>query len=70
MWTSWFANYCPRLLHWYVTQMWLPSVTIAFEKNPPFFTKNDIDVLKTLSKFEMFSKVKSCMSYENLITIY
>jgi len=44
-----------------VTQNWLLSATIAVEKNPAFFTENDIDILKTLPKFPMFTKVKNYM---------
>lgn len=61
LWTRWLANYCPRLLHRCVTQNWLHSATIAVEKNPAFFSKNDIDILKTLPKFPMFTKVKNYM---------
>nr|XP_027192283.1 uncharacterized protein LOC101496466 [Cicer arietinum] len=57
LWALWCANYCPTLLHWWVTQKWLPSVAVI-EKNPTFFNKNDIEILKTSSRFQMFSKNK------------
>jgi hypothetical protein len=55
-WALWLANHCPKLLHWWVTQKWLPS-TAVIEKNPTFFNKNDIDILKTIPGFPMLSKV-------------
>ena len=55
-WARWLASYCPRLLHWWVTQKWLPS-TAVIEKNPAFFNKSDIDILKTLPGFPMLTKV-------------
>ncbi|XP_057458761.1 uncharacterized protein LOC130749424 [Lotus japonicus] len=54
-WARWFANHCPTLLHWWVTQKWLPSAAVI-EKNPAFFNKSDIDILKTISGFPMFTK--------------
>ncbi|KAJ1390260.1 Alpha/Beta hydrolase fold [Sesbania bispinosa] len=54
-WALWLANYCPTLLHWWVTQKWLPSAAVI-EKNPAFFNKSDIDILKTIPGFPMFTK--------------
>ncbi|KAL4359592.1 hypothetical protein AHAS_Ahas08G0092800 [Arachis hypogaea] len=54
-WARWLASYCPRLLHWWVTQKWLPSAAVI-EKNPAFFNKSDIDILKTLPGFPMLTK--------------
>ncbi|CAK8535375.1 unnamed protein product [Lathyrus sativus] len=54
-WALWLANHCPKLLHWWVTQKWIPSNAVI-EKNPTFFNKNDIDILKTIPGFPMFSK--------------
>ncbi|XP_058773699.1 uncharacterized protein LOC131647900 [Vicia villosa] len=54
-WALWLANHCPKLLHWWATQKWLPSNAVI-EKNPTFFNKNDIDILKTIPGFPMFSK--------------
>lgn len=55
-WGLWLAKYCPKLLHWWVTQKWLPS-TVVIEKNPALFNKSDIDILKTIPGFQMLSKV-------------
>lgn len=66
-WALWLANHCPKLLHWWVTQKWLPSNAVI-EKNPTLFNKNDIDILKTIPGFPMFSKVKS-YSYVSAIIV-
>lgn len=54
-WSMWLANYIPRLLHWWVTQKWLPSNSVI-EKNPAFFNKRDIDILETIPGFPMLTK--------------
>ncbi|XP_027342561.1 uncharacterized protein LOC113855218 isoform X1 [Abrus precatorius] len=54
-WALWLANHCPKLLHWWVTQKWLPSAAVI-EKNPAFFNKSDIDILKTIPGFPMLTK--------------
>ncbi|KAL2328470.1 hypothetical protein Fmac_021897 [Flemingia macrophylla] len=56
-WTMIFANYFPKLLHWWVTQKWLPSNSVI-EKNPVFFNKRDIDILETIPGFPMLTKEK------------
>ncbi|KAF1885267.1 hypothetical protein Lal_00029156 [Lupinus albus] len=53
----WLAKYCPRLLHWCVSRKWLPSNSVI-EKNPAFFNKRDIDILKTIPGFPMLTKDK------------
>nr|KYP68739.1 hypothetical protein KK1_022380 [Cajanus cajan] len=54
-WTMSLANYFPKLLHWWVTQKWLPSNSVI-EKNPAFFNKRDIDILETIPGFPMLTK--------------
>ena len=53
----WLSTYVPGLLHWWVTQNWIPSTSVL-EKNPIFFNERDIDILKTIPGFPMLSKVK------------
>ncbi|CAN0916777.1 hypothetical protein LINGRAHAP2_LOCUS29889 [Linum grandiflorum] len=43
--TYWFSYYAPGLLHWWVTQKWLPSSSVL-ERNRMFFNPHDIEVLK------------------------
>lgn len=52
----WLARYSPRLLHWWVTQTWLPSNSVI-EKNPAFFNKRDIEILERIPGFPMLTKV-------------
>ncbi|XP_012079773.1 uncharacterized protein LOC105640153 isoform X1 [Jatropha curcas] len=54
-WSLWFSNYAPGLLHWFVTQQWLPSTTVL-EKNPLFFSTQDIEILKKIPGFPMLSQ--------------
>ncbi|KAK7312649.1 hypothetical protein VNO77_36670 [Canavalia gladiata] len=56
-WALWLANYSPKLLHWWVTQKWLPSNSVI-EKNPAFFNKRDIEILETIPGFPMLTKDK------------
>ncbi|XP_058764144.1 uncharacterized protein LOC131637562 isoform X1 [Vicia villosa] len=51
----WLAKYSPRLLHWWVTQTWLPSNSVI-EKNPAFFNKRDIEILERIPGFPMLTK--------------
>ncbi|GAV86736.1 Abhydrolase_6 domain-containing protein [Cephalotus follicularis] len=60
----WASKHTPGLLHWWVTQDWLPS-TSALEKNPVFFNDRDIEVLKKIPGFPMLSKVMLLLQ-ENL----
>lgn len=55
-WAMWLAKYSPTLLHWWVSQKWLPSASVV-EKNPRFFNTRDIDILKIIPGFPMFTKV-------------
>ncbi|EEF38519.1 catalytic, putative [Ricinus communis] len=54
-WALWFSNHAPGLLHWWVTQQWLPSTSVL-EKNPLFFSDQDLEVLKKIPGFPMLSK--------------
>ncbi|MED6123111.1 hypothetical protein PIB30_046213 [Stylosanthes scabra] len=56
-WALWLAKYSPGLLHWLVTQKWLPSNSVI-EKNPAFFNTRDIDILKIIPGFPMLTKEK------------
>ncbi|WCJ41816.1 alpha/beta-Hydrolases superfamily protein [Euphorbia peplus] len=56
-WALWFSKYAPGLLHWWVTQQWLPSTSVL-EKNPFFFSTQDIEILKKIPGFPMLSKDK------------
>ncbi|KAL0537900.1 hypothetical protein IC582_026891 [Cucumis melo] len=51
----WLSTYTPGLLHWWVSQNWIPSTSVL-EKNPVFFNERDIDILKTIPGFPMLSK--------------
>ncbi|CAN0916766.1 hypothetical protein LINGRAHAP2_LOCUS29889 [Linum grandiflorum] len=53
--TYWFSYYAPGLLHWWVTQKWLPSSSVL-ERNRMFFNPHDIEVLKKIPGFPMLSK--------------
>lgn len=55
-WSIRLAHYAPGLLHWWVTQKWLPSTSVL-ERNPVFFNSRDIDVLKTTPGFPMLTQV-------------
>ncbi|CAN0916769.1 hypothetical protein LINGRAHAP2_LOCUS29889 [Linum grandiflorum] len=55
--TYWFSYYAPGLLHWWVTQKWLPSSSVL-ERNRMFFNPHDIEVLKKIPGFPMLSKDK------------
>lgn len=59
----WLARYSPTLLHWWVSQKWLPSNSVI-EKNPAFFNKRDIEILERIPGFPMLTKV----SYMFLLT--
>ncbi|CAN0916776.1 hypothetical protein LINGRAHAP2_LOCUS29889 [Linum grandiflorum] len=50
--TYWFSYYAPGLLHWWVTQKWLPSSSVL-ERNRMFFNPHDIEVLKKIPGFPM-----------------
>ncbi|KAJ7981158.1 alpha/beta-Hydrolases superfamily protein [Quillaja saponaria] len=56
-WSLWLSNYAPGFLFWWVTQKWLPSTSVL-EKNPVFFNKRDIDVLKITNGFPMLTQDK------------
>ncbi|XP_038901674.1 uncharacterized protein LOC120088442 [Benincasa hispida] len=51
----WLSTYTPGLLHWWVSQNWIPSTSVL-EKNPIFFNERDIDILKAIPGFPMLSK--------------
>nr|AFK34785.1 unknown [Medicago truncatula] len=53
----WLARYSPTLLHWWVSQKWLPSNSVI-EKNPAFFNKRDIEILERIPGFPMLTKEK------------
>ncbi|CAI0544308.1 unnamed protein product [Linum tenue] len=50
-----FSSYAPGLLHWWVSQQWLPSNSVL-ERNPVFFNPHDIEILKKIPGFPMLSK--------------
>ncbi|CAI0544309.1 unnamed protein product [Linum tenue] len=52
-----FSSYAPGLLHWWVSQQWLPSNSVL-ERNPVFFNPHDIEILKKIPGFPMLSKAK------------
>ncbi|XP_057986917.1 uncharacterized protein LOC110659948 isoform X2 [Hevea brasiliensis] len=54
-WALWFSKYAPGLLHWWVTQQWIPSTSVL-ERNPLFFSTEDIEILKKIPGFPMLSK--------------
>ncbi|XP_028772489.1 uncharacterized protein LOC114762797 isoform X1 [Neltuma alba] len=56
-WAMWLAKFSPTLLHWWVTQKWLPSTSVI-EKNPRFFNTRDIEILKMIPGFPMLTKEK------------
>ncbi|CAN1832333.1 hypothetical protein LINPERHAP1_LOCUS33445 [Linum perenne] len=53
--TYWFSYYAPSILHWWVTQQWLPSSSVL-ERNRMFFNPHDIEILKKIPGFPMLSK--------------
>ncbi|CAN1832328.1 hypothetical protein LINPERHAP1_LOCUS33445 [Linum perenne] len=55
--TYWFSYYAPSILHWWVTQQWLPSSSVL-ERNRMFFNPHDIEILKKIPGFPMLSKDK------------
>lgn len=53
----WFAKHAPWLLHWWVTQKWHPSNSVA-ERKPVFFNDQDLEALKKSAGFPMLTKDK------------
>ncbi|KAL2506986.1 alpha/beta-hydrolase superfamily protein [Forsythia ovata] len=49
------ARYTPGLLHWWLTQKLFPSSS-AFEQNPAFYCKKDLEVLKNTPGYQLFTK--------------
>lgn len=66
-WAMWLAKYSPKLLHWWVTQKWLPSNSVI-EKSPSFFNKRDIEILERIPGFPMLSKVNCLFIFTYLMS--
>ncbi|XP_051134057.1 uncharacterized protein LOC127253482 [Andrographis paniculata] len=56
-WSVFVARYTPRLLHWWLTQKIFPSSSVL-DRNPVFFCKKDLDVLKYTPGFQVLNKNK------------
>ncbi|XP_047316964.1 uncharacterized protein LOC124920506 [Impatiens glandulifera] len=63
-WTLMAANHTPRLLHWWLTQKWLPfpSSVNVLDKNPTFFSNKDLEVLSNTQGFKLLSQVMMMIS--------
>ncbi|KAF8397900.1 hypothetical protein HHK36_016825 [Tetracentron sinense] len=47
-WAFRVAHYAPRLLYWWLTQKWFPSLS-AMSSNPPIFSRRDKEILTKMS---------------------
>lgn len=56
-WTVFVASYAPRLLYWWLTQKLFPSSTVL-DRNPTFFSRKDMEVLKNTPGYQLLSQVK------------
>ncbi|KAL4011412.1 hypothetical protein IC575_028470 [Cucumis melo] len=56
-WAVWLSHYAPGLLYWWITHKWIPSNAVL-ERNPIFFNDRDIDILKSIPGFPMFTQNK------------
>ncbi|KAL8115615.1 hypothetical protein AgCh_022206 [Apium graveolens] len=57
-WTLWVTRYTPRLVHWWLTQKVLPSSSTVLDRNPRFFSRKDLEVLKNTPGYQLLSKNK------------
>lgn len=56
-WTVFVASYAPSLLHWWLTQKLFPSSTVL-DRNPTFFSRKDLEVLKNTPGYQLLSQVR------------
>lgn len=56
-WTVWITRYTPGLVHWWLTQKIFPSSSTVLDRNPRFFSKKDLEVLKNTPGYQLLSKV-------------
>ncbi|KAL2239330.1 uncharacterized protein LOC105170010 [Sesamum indicum] len=56
-WTLFVARYTPRLLYWWLTQKLFPSSTVL-DRNPAFFSRKDLEVLKNTPGYQLLSQNK------------
>ncbi|KAK6119906.1 hypothetical protein DH2020_046353 [Rehmannia glutinosa] len=56
-WTVLVARYTPGLLHWWLTQKLFPSSTVL-DRNPTFFSRKDLEVLKNTPGYQLLSQNK------------
>lgn len=55
-WAVFVACYAPGLLHWWLTQKLFPSSTVL-DRNPTFFSRKDLEVLKNTPGYQLLSQV-------------
>ncbi|KAL3626943.1 hypothetical protein CASFOL_029156 [Castilleja foliolosa] len=56
-WTIFVARYAPGLMHWWLTQKLFPSSSVL-DRNPTFFSKKDLEVLKNTPGDQLLSQMK------------
>ncbi|KAG6417286.1 hypothetical protein SASPL_119440 [Salvia splendens] len=56
-WAVFVASHAPRLLYWWLTQKLFPSSTVL-DRNPAFFSRKDIEVLKITPGYQLLSQNK------------
>ncbi|KAK2984138.1 hypothetical protein RJ640_006291 [Escallonia rubra] len=56
-WALLISRYAPALLHWYMTQKLFPSSSVL-DRNPKFFSKKDMEVLKNSPGYQLLSRNK------------
>lgn len=57
-WKLGIAHYTPGLTYWWLTQKWFPSSSIL-ERHPIIFSKQDVEIIQTISKIPMPDEVTS-----------
>ncbi|VVA90483.1 unnamed protein product [Arabis nemorensis] len=57
-WCLRISKFAPGLLHWWVIQKVFPSTSSVLESNPVYFNSLDMEVLKRITGFPMFTKDK------------
>ncbi|XP_057806243.1 uncharacterized protein LOC131021167 [Salvia miltiorrhiza] len=56
-WAVFVASHAPRLLYWWLTQKLFPSSTVL-DRNPAFFSRKDLEVLKITPGYQLLSQNK------------
>ncbi|KAK6163584.1 hypothetical protein DH2020_000448 [Rehmannia glutinosa] len=67
-WSVLVARYAPGLLHWWLTQKLFPSSTVL-DRNPTFFSRKDLEVLKNTPGYQLLSqnKIRNRSVFDSLL---